>query len=829
MLFCQWKGDMMAEKRNQNFMIKVATLIVDKRNIIFILFIAMAVFSAVSRNWVVVDDDITNYLPENTETRHGLDLMEREFTTYGTADIMVENITYDRAEELKTRVGFVSGVKSVEFDSDSAHYKGAAALFKITFDGEENDDVSIQALDDVKNLLAGYDFYVSTQVGNPLKQIINGEMLIVDGIAVVIVVSVLLLTSRTYGEIPVLLLTFGGAALLNMGTNFLMGKISYVTDSIAIVLQLALAIDYAIILCHRYQEEHQTLPPREAAITALSKAIPEISGSSLTTVGGLLALCFMEFKLGYDIGSVLIKAIILSLCSVFLLMPGLLVAFSGLIDRTPHRSLVPKISFLGRAAYATRYVVPPIFVIVIAAAAVLSGRVNYVYDQYSVDSIRHNATQLGERHIKETFGKYNRIAIIVPAGDYESEAKLVQDIEELPKTVKVTALANVEATGGYYLTQAVTPRQFSEIADIDYEAAEVLFSGYAMQEEQYGQIATNLGNYRVPLLDLFTYLNEKRGEVSISIPKETEDKLDDLEEQLDDAKKQLKSDEWSRIVVDMDLPVEGDESYRYLNILHGFVAKYYDEGYVVGDTTSCSDLQASFAGDNKLISLLSIAFVLLVLFFTFKSAGLPVLLIMVIQGSIWCNFSVPYIKGSNLFFLTYLIISSIQMGANIDYAIVISNRYMELKEEMPLKEAMVETLNLAFPTIITSGTMLASAGVVIGLVASNETICAIGVYLGTGTLISIFLVMCVLPQVLLLGDSVLQKTKVNFRGLQVTPRLGLVRVNGHVRGRIDGFVDAEMHGFVRGSVNALVSMGGEVEEMPDMRPAGSEREEKDEN
>ncbi len=818
----------MAEKRNEGFMTRVATLIVDKRNIIFILFIAMAIFSVFSRNWVEVDDDITNYLPENTETRYGLELMEREFTTYGTANIMVENITYERAEKLATRLGFVSGVKSVEFDNEDTHYRDTAALFEITFDGEENDEISIQALDDVKDLLAGYDFYVSTQVGNPLKQIINGEMLIVDAIAVIIVISVLLLTSRTYGEIPVLLLTFGGAALLNMGTNFLMGKISYVTDSIAIVLQLALAIDYAIILCHRYQEEHQTLPPREAAITALSKAIPEISGSSLTTVGGLLALCFMEFKLGYDIGSVLIKAIMLSLCSVFLLMPGLLVTFSGLIDRTPHKSLVPKISFLGRAAYATRYVVPPIFVLVIAAASVLSGRVNYVYDQYSVDSIRHNETQLGERRIEETFGEYNMMAIIVPAGDYESEAELVRDIEELPKTAKVTALANVEATDGYYLTQAVTPRQFSEIADIDYEVAEVLFSGYAMQEGEYGQIATNLGNYRVALLDIFTYLNEKRGEFSLSLPEETVERLDDLEQQLDDARKQLMSDDWSRIVVELDLPVEGDESYRYLNILHGFVAKYYDEAYVVGDTTSCNDLQASFAGDNKLINLLSITFVLLVLFFTFKSAGLPVLLIMVIQGSIWCNFSVPYIKGSNLFFLTYLIISSIQMGANIDYAIVISNRYMELKETMPLKEAMIETLNLAFPTIITSGTMLASAGVVIGLVASNETICAIGVYLGTGTLISIFLVMCVLPQVLLLGDSVLQKTKVNFRGLNIAPRQGLVRVNGHVRGRIDGFVDAEMHGFVHGTVNAIVTMGEGIGEIPDIRPAEPEREEKDE-
>lgn len=805
----------MAEKQKDSFMTRVASVIVDKRSIIFALFIAMGIFSAFSRGWVEVDDSLTNYLPGNTETRQGLDIMEREFITYGTADIMVENITYEQAVELCARIESVHGVKSVEFDEGADHYTGAAALFEVTFEGEENDEISIQSLADVRELLSGYDLYVSTKVGNPLKAVINKEMMIVDGIAVIIVISVLLLTSRTYGEIPVLLLTFGAAALLNMGTNFLMGKISFVTDSIAIVLQLALAIDYAIILCHRYEEEHENLSPREAAIAALSKAIPEISGSSLTTVGGLLALCFMEYKLGYDLGTVLIKAILLSLCSVFLLMPGLLVVFSGLIDRTHHKSLVPKISFLGRFAYKTRFVVPPLFAVVILAACILSGRANYVYDQYSVDSIRHNDTQLAERHIKETFGKYNQMAIIIPAGDFESEAKLVEDIEQLPRMVKVTALANVEAMDGYYLTQALTPRQFSEIADIDYEAAQVLFSGYAMEQEDYGQIITNLDNYRIPLLDIFTYLNEKRDTVTINIPQETEDKLNDLEEELDDAKLQLMSEDWSRIVVELDLPVEEEESFRYLNILHGCVAKYYSEYYVIGDTTSCSDLESSFVEDNKLISVLSVLFVLIVLFFTFKSAGLPVLLIVIIQGSIWCNFTQPILKGDNLFFLTYLIISSIQMGANIDYAIVISSRYMELKEELPLKNAMVETLNLAFPTIITSGTMLASAGVVIGMVASNETISAIGVYLGTGTLISIFLVMCVLPQILLLGDTILQKTKVNFKGFQTTPHVGLVRVDGHVRGRIEGYVDAEVHGFVRGTVNAMVSMGGTVDNLPE--------------
>lgn len=794
-------------------MTRVAAFVVDKRGFFFALFIALSIFSAFSRNWVSVDEKITNFLSPDTETRQGVDIMEREFVTYASADVMVENITLPQAEDLLSALEEIPGVKSVDFDGD-AHYKNTAALFTVTFMGDENDDISLQAVSDVRALLSGYDLYMHTEVGDPLKTVINREMLIVDAIAVIIVISVLLLTSKTYGEIPVLLMTFGAAALLNMGTNFLMGTISYVTDSIAIVLQLALAVDYAIILFHRYLEEHETLAPREAAIAALSKAIPEICGSSLTTVGGLMALCFMKFRLGYDIGTVLIKAILLSLFSVFFLMPGLLVLFSGIIDRTHHRSVIPDISFLGRAAYKTRYVVPPLFAVVIILAFIFSGRAHYVYNQYSVDSIRHNETQLAERHIRETFGKNNVMALIVPAGDYASEKKLAGDIEALPRTVKVTALANIEAVEGYCLADEVTPRQFSEIAGVDIEAAQVLFSGYAVERSEFGQIVTNLDNYGIPLMDVFDYLNEKLSSMELELPQDITDRLDELKEELEDGQKQLQSDQYSRMVLELDLPTEEKESFDYLNIIHGCAAKYYSEYYVVGDTTSCSDLAESFVGDNRLISVLSIFFVLLVLFFTFRSAGLPVLLIAIIQGSIWCNFSVPYLSGNDLFFLTYLIISSIQMGANIDYAIVISSRYLELKERMPLKEAMIETLNLAFPTIITSGTMMTSAGIAIGFIASNETISAIGVYLGIGTCISIFLVMCVLPQILLLGDTVLNKTRVRFPGLPTVSHTGTVRLDGRVVGRIDGLIEAEVHGYIRGSFSGVVTYGtaSELEE-----------------
>ena len=804
--------------QKNSFLTRLAEFVVDKRLLIILCLAAFAVFTVFSSGWIEVDDSLFDYLEPETETRLGLDIMEREFVTFGTADIMVENITYDQALRLQEALEVIDGVKKVEFDDTADHFSGVAALFSLTFDGEENDPVSIDALARVEQLLSFYDSYTYTKVGNPLRTIIDQEMLVVDGIAALIVVTVLLLTSRTYAEIPVLLLTFGGAAILNMGTNFLMGKISFVSDSICVVLQLALALDYAIILCHRYMEEHEGngLAPREAAIAALIKAIPEISSSSLTTVGGLLALCFMEYRLGMDIGLVMIKAILLSMLSVFLLMPGLLVIFSKAIDKTHHRQFLPKISLLGKFAYKTRYVIPPVFVLMIAAACIFSGKVNFVYDQYSVDSIRHNETQLAERRIDEVFGKAIQMAIVVPTGNYEAEERIIEELGDLSHIVRISGLANVEATDGYMITSAVTPREFSEIANIEFRAAQVLFSGYAMTQDAYGQIITNLDNYRVPLIDIFTYLNDQwtdKSEININLGEEVEERLEEIEDELDDARIQLQSEDWARIVLWIDLPIEDELAHEYMDILRGITARYYDEFYIVGDTNACRELGESFVKDNILIGILSVVFVILVLLFTFRSAGLPLLLIVVIQGSIWSNFAIPYLRGESVFFVTYLIISSIQMGSNIDYAIVISSRYTELRETLEPKEAIVQTLSLAFPTVITSGAMLSLAGVAIGLVASNESISTIGVFMGSGTMISIVYVLCVLPQILLLGDILLQKTKISLPGIQPTAKTGRIRIDGRVRGQVSGYLDGEVHGWFRGDFNAVISMGS-VEALP---------------
>ena len=804
----------MEENRNQNSIISgIAAFIVDKRNIMFFLFIALSIFCAFSRSWVSVCNDITAYLPQDTETRRGLTVMEDCFSTFASAKIMVENVSYETAEELLEEIEETEGVKSVSFDDSSAHYADASALFTVTFDGFEEDESCKETLEEIKEKLAPHDIYVSSEIGNPLKDIVNSEMLIVDIIAVFIVVSVLLLTSKTYAEIPVLLLTFGAAAVLNMGTNFLMGTISFVTNSIAIVLQLALAIDYAIIMLHHFQEQRETKNKRDAAVAALTRALTEISASSLTTIAGLAAMCLMQFKLGPDMGIVLIKAIFLSMVSVFFLMPGLLVVFSDWIDKTPHKNFVPKIDFLGRADYATRFIMPALFLGVLVAGCIFSHKTDYAYSEDSVFAHKQNETQLAEERIEETFGSTTQIAVMVPSGDYAKEKKMLEEIESLEETKSAMGLANIEAMDGYCVADSLNPRQFSELTGLDYEVAEALYFAYSVNDDDYARAITGIDSYTIPLIDIFDYLIEKEKEVSISLDEDTKELLEDLEDQLKDARLQLLNNGYSRMVVETELPSEGEESFRYLEVLHGIVGRYYSESYITGNITSCRDLSDSFETDNVLISILTVVFVILVLIFTFKSVGLPILLIAIIQGSIWVNFSIPYIQGSRLFFMTYLIVSSIQMGANIDYAIVISSRYMELKGRMPLKEAMIETLNFAFPTIITSGTMLASAGFIIGYLCSEKTIATIGMFLGQGTLISIFLVMCVLPQMLLLGDIIIRKTSFSIAlPVQLQRKTGSVRIDGRVRGSINGFVDAEIHGVLRGELNGIVTMGSAEEE-----------------
>ncbi len=778
---------------------RIAKIIVDRRNLLFLLYLLAIVFSVFSMRWVRVENDIVNYLAEDSKTRQGIRVMDEEFTTFGMADIMISNISCDHAKEVADKIQDVHGVASVMFENTEDHYRGSSALLVVLFSGEDDSEISMKAMEEIRDIVTAYDSSISTTVGVDVIAQLTKDMTLVGVLAAIIVVIVLTFTSRSFGEVPVLLAVFGVAALLNLGTNFMLGKISFISNSVGMILQLALAIDYAIILCHRFGEEHERLPARDAAVAALSKAIPEISSSSLTTIGGLGALAFMQFGIGKDLAAVMIKAIFFSMLTVFTLMPGLLVMLSNLIQKTKHRNFVPSILAIGRFSVKTRFVVPPIFAVVLVVSFVLSSKCPFLFSFSGIRAHRMSQTQLAEDRIRDNFGTKNMLALIVPSGNYAAEKKLLAALGDYPEVKSAVGLSNTEAIGGYMLTDSLTPRQFSELVDVDYELAQLLYSAYAVNDEDYGKVISGIGHYSVPLIDMYQFLHDEVVQGYVALDDDLVGDLEEYNELLSTARRQMEGKNYARIILHLDLPAEGPETYDFVSSVYEEAGKYYDNRFVyaVGESTNALDLSSAFSKDNLIISILSVLFVILILIFTFQSAGLPILLIAVIQASIWINFSLPYIKGQGLYFLGFLLVSAIQMGANIDYAIVITSRYLALREELPPRQAVVEALNQGFPTVITSGSILAVAGILIGRISTDGATSVLGAYLGQGTIISILLVIFVLPQILCLADGIIERTSFKLK----TPAL-FHQTEGkvHLTGRLDAYVKGRVHAYVDGTI-----------------------------
>ena len=446
--------------------------------------------------------------------------------------------------------------------------------------------------------------------------------------------------------------------------------------------------------------------------------------------------------------------------TVFLLMPGLLFMFSGRIEKTKHRSFVPGIDAVGRFAWRSRRLVPPVFICIIAAAFFFSSMCPFSYNYSDDYPLRLNDSQKAHQDIIKTFGNSNMMALVVPTGDYETQARMLDGISELDHVTSVLGIASVKVAGDYRLSDKLSIAEFSELAGLDDTTASALFVFYAARHADYDQVQSNMREYKVPLIDLFLFLHDIAEEGSIELSQDKLDMIDSLYAQLADAKAQLQGEHYSRMLVYSDTPVQSDESYALISEIHGIAGQYYGgDVYVTGSATASRDLKESFSTDNVMVSALSALFVVLVIMLVFRSVGLSLLLIVVIQGSIWLNFSISYFTNRPVFFVGYLIVSAIQMGANIDYAIVVSNRYLDLRQKNVSRRKSIRlALNGALPTLITSGSILVIAGLLIGFISTESIISVIGLVLGRGTIISLLLVLFVLPQMLVWGDGFIMRT-----------------------------------------------------------------------
>lgn len=756
---------------------KIPEGIVKLKWVFLVLFVALSIFGAVMIPHTKINYDLTGYLPAHCDSSTALELLKKEFDDKGMAYVMVKDVTPEKAGEIKTRLEKVEGVATVTY-VESMNYKNNSALYTVMLKDYDSTKGAFDAVKGVIDALSDEKAYLSGQSAFSYYTKLETEQSIMKlGIAIIIIILlVMLFTSKTYFELIVLILVFGAAMAINMGTNFLfVNGISYIANLVALVLQLALSLDYSIILLHRYMEERDNgEDAKTATVTALTKGLPEILSSSLTTVAGLAALMLMTLSIGAEIGLSLAKGIVISMATVIFFMPALLVIFDKPIQKTRHKSFVPNVTKPARAIVKARKVIVPAFLLIAILAGVAQG-----FNKYSFNYNSGSLIVAPKKVIEETgFGTLNSLVVVVPKGDAEKERQLVKYVEsfDLIDKSQTTALATINVysfidpntTEKLYLTDEVSKKDIGKLIDkIPSDAGvnpllikpiiEGWFDDYV---KKYLPEGTKPSKAKVRLIDLLDFaVREKFDAISGFIGDDPE-KLAYLEQikQISFAKANLESENYSRITFNINGGVEDDDVFELVKTLKSGVSDFYEERYITGESVVCYEMSEYFMKDNLMVCLFTDLFILVILLITFRNISLPIILILAIQGGIFINFAIPFLSKTSISFIGYLIISAIQMGATIDYAIVLTNRYRNIRKDFTDRyDAMAAATNAVFPTILTSGVILTATGFVMSMLSSG-VVAQLGLLLGVGTLTSIIIVLFVLPSLLLVTEKVVDKT-----------------------------------------------------------------------
>ncbi len=668
--------------------------VIKHRKIILILFLFLFVVCAVCQSMVSVNYDMNSYLPEDSASTIALDVMEEEFKGgIPNARVMIYDVSLTEALDYKEKLSHISGVSNVTWlddainitqplemqdqDTIETYYKDGNALFTITIE----EDSILSAVSTIRNLIGEANAMTGSAVSTAIAtESTVSEISKIAVFAVLFVLIVLVLTTTSWLEPLIVLGGLGIAIVINAGTNLIFGEISFVTNAAGNILQLAVSLDYSVFLIHRFEE---CLPnhddPKAAMEEALCKSTSSILSSGLTTVIGFLALALMRFGIGPDLGLALAKGIAISLITVFLFMPGLILAAHKWMEKTRHRYSLPSFRKLGKLISIFMVPFGCIF-LAICVPAYLGSTSNSYY--YGSSHIFSEGTQLGDDTIaiEETFGKSDTYVLLVPKGDTATEVALVTELKSLPQVSSVIAF--VEQAG----------------AEIPYE-----------------------------------YLNEE-------------------------TLKQLESEHYSRIVLSVKVDYEGEETTAFIEQLYKIAQQYYPNTYhLAGEGISTYDLMNTVTEDMTKVNLIAIGAVFVVLLLTMRCISLPGILVLTIETAIWVNLSYSYFSGRTVFYIAYLIISSIQLGATVDYAILFTDRYRENRVSLDKKEAIIETVSNVTASILTSGITLTVVGFLLGIISTHGLLSQLGFLLGKGTICSLIAVLFVLPGFLYLTDGLIKK------------------------------------------------------------------------
>lgn len=726
---------------------KTAQFIVKKRKIILSMVLLITIVCGYLVTKVDVNYDMSKYLPKETDTSIGLDIMEKEFGLIGNAQVMVSNINQTEALNVYNKLLGIKGIISVEFDVlNTNNYKDKNALYLITLDSHDYSSEAKDTLNNVKEELNDYDISMAGGAvsANFMNDTLQNEIPYFAVIAVILICAVLLLISHSWIE-PLLFLSVSGIAIIiNYGTNIIFGEVSFVTFAIAALLQLALSMDYSIMLLDKYHHEAKSETKFKAMEKALRKSFNTISSSSLTTIFGLLAMVFMSFAIGKDLGIVLAKGIFINVLVVFIALPALVLMLDNILTKTKKKSIDISVFIFTKLGISQKYIISILMIVLLVGSYFVQSNLKLDYS--------YNITNEQIEKINDKFGKSNQMVLLYKNDNTSNE---VNKILGFLNSYKINNKPVLNSVVDYYNTSnmELSSEEIAKLANMDVNFIKNIFAMYnGINQTNNEKIALN--SFITFVIDNLTTNDNYKN----YFDQETLATLNTVKLQLDKSEELLKGNEYNRMIIKLDLDTESDETYQFYNDLKTLTKDNLSKSYILGETALSYDIKETFGNELIIITLITVISMIIIIALTFKSLALPLILVALIQGAIWISMSIPVITNKSLFFLALIIAQCIQMGATIDYAILLSSNYVNNRAKQNKKDALNNALRASILTIFTSASILIIATFTIAFVSSQDLITTICLVIGRGTIISSIIVLIVLPSYLILCDRYIEKT-----------------------------------------------------------------------
>ncbi len=702
-------------------MLKFGEWIAKHRKLVLVISVLLLIPSVIGYLNTRVNYDILSYLPKNINTMKGQDILIDEFGKGGFSFVLLEGMPEKDVRKTADRISEIDGVADVlcyESLTDmripkemlperiySFLNKDDTTMIAVFFSGSTSADSTLTAIDKMREVTSKQCFISGmSAVTADMKHLTESETLIYAVIAVILTSIVLFLTMDSFLIPLFFMLSIGFAVVWNLGTNFFFGEISFVTQALAMVLQLGVTMDYSIFLWHSYKEQLLSYPDSkpEAMAHAIANTVGAVVSSSFTTIAGFLAMCFMSFTLGFDLGIVMAKGVIFGVIACVTVLPSMILLFENAIAKTSHKVFLPAFSRL------SGFIVNHSAVFLTGAVALLIPAI-YGYQHYDV---------------------YYNLDSTLPA--------------DLPSVA-----ANTELTEKYHMNSTHMLLVNSKMSAKD--ATDMLKE---MQNTE--GVAFTIG---------FNSL------VGPAIPEEFIP---------DSVKSTLKSDDWQLMLIGSDYKVATDEVNAQIEQLNSIALKYDSNAMLIGEAPATKDLIDITNRDFKIVSILSIAVIFLIIAIDFKSLILPVILVSVIELAIFINLGISYFTGTSLPFIASVVIGTIQLGATVDYAILMTTRYRtERSSGKEKKESVGIALKTSVKSVITSALGFFAATVGVGIYSDIGMISSLCMLLARGALISMGVVITVLPSMFMLFDKVICKTSAGFQPKDQNRKRHLIFVAQH--------------------------------------------------